>query len=139
MIFDEPLANPHGMALDDLTRKRTWSEVIDRVWRIARLLRAEFGLQPEDHAAFLTGNRVECIELSLGAILAGIWMFLRDRNNLDEDDYEDYEDDEVEFENAEEVMDAIIALDDLHRAKKIPDEAYQLRREELKERLKELA
>jgi hypothetical protein len=36
-------------------------------------------------------------------------------------------------------MDAIIALDDLHRAKKIPEEAYQVRREELKKRLKELA
>jgi hypothetical protein len=72
-------------------------------------------------------------------ILAGVWMFLRDRNDLDEDDYEDYEEDEVEFENVEEVMDAIIALDDLHRAKKIPDEAYQLRRAELKELLKELA
>lgn len=73
-------------------------------------------------------------------ILAGVWMFLRDRIKLDEDDFEDYEDDEkVEFESAEEVMDAIIALDDLHRAKKIPDEAYQLRRAELKELLKELA
>ena len=40
---------------------------------------------------------------------------------------------------AEEVMDAIIALDDLHRAKKIPDEAYRLRRDELKARLKELS
>jgi len=36
------------------------------------------------------------------------------------------------------VMDAIIALDDLHRAKKIPDEAYQARRAELKEQLKEI-
>ena len=75
-------------------------------------------------------------------ILAGVWMFLRDRDKLDEDDYEGdegYEEEEAEFESAEEVMDAIIALDDLHRAKKIPDEAYQLRREELKERLKELA
>jgi len=76
-------------------------------------------------------------------ILAGVWMFLRDRGKLDEEDYEEddesFEDEEAEFESAEEVMDAIIALDDLHRAKKIPDEAYQLRREELKERLKELA
>jgi len=54
---------------------------------------------------------------------------------LEDEDY----DDEVEFESAEEVMDAIIALDDLHRAKKIPDEAYQLRRAELKELLEELA
>jgi mono/diheme cytochrome c family protein len=72
-------------------------------------------------------------------ILAGVWMFLRDRDKLDEDDFEDGEEDEDEFETAEEVMDAIIALDDLHRAKKIPDEAYQMRREELKARLKELA
>ena len=70
-------------------------------------------------------------------ILAGVWMFLRDRNKLDEDDFEDEEEDE--FETADEVMDAIIALDDLHRAKKISDEAYQARREELKARLKELA
>jgi len=72
-------------------------------------------------------------------ILAGVWMFLRDRDKIDEEDFEDDEQDEEEFESAEEVMDAIIALDDLHLAKKIPDEAYQLRREELKERLKELA
>lgn len=71
-------------------------------------------------------------------ILAGVWMFLRDRNKLDEDDFEN-DDEEDEFETAEEVMDAIIALDDLHRAKKIPDEAYQMRREELKNHLKELA
>jgi len=72
-------------------------------------------------------------------ILAGAWMFLRDRDKEEEEDFEDVEEEDDEFETAEEVMDAIIALDDLHRAKKIPDEAYQLRREELKTRLKELA
>lgn len=71
-------------------------------------------------------------------ILAGVWMFMRDRGNLAEDDFEDYKDDETNFETAEEVMDAIIALDDLHRAKKIADEAYQTRRAELKELLKGL-
>ena len=71
-------------------------------------------------------------------ILAGVWMFLRDRDKVDEEEFEDT-DEEEEFETSEEVMDAIIALDDLHRAKKIPDEAYQTRREELKARLKELA
>lgn len=77
----------------------------------------------------------------LGAvlILAGVWMFMRDQEKPDEDDFEGNEGSEDEFESAEEVMDAIIALDDLHRAKKIPDEAYQQRRAELKERLKELA
>jgi mono/diheme cytochrome c family protein len=71
-------------------------------------------------------------------ILAGVWMFFRDRGKPDEEDFEEEEETEDEFETAEEVMDAIIALDDLHRAKKIPDEAYQVRREELKARLKEL-
>jgi mono/diheme cytochrome c family protein len=70
-------------------------------------------------------------------ILAGVWMFMRDRDKVDEDSFE--EADEDEFETSEEVMDAIIALDDLYRAKKIPEEAYHKRREELKERLKELA
>ena len=73
-------------------------------------------------------------------ILAGAWMFLRDRNRLDEDDeYFDDEDEEDEFETSEEVMDAIIALDDLYRANRIPEEAYQKRRAELKEILKEIA
>ncbi|MGB7875157.1 MAG: hypothetical protein WBL25_12295, partial [Anaerolineales bacterium] len=71
-------------------------------------------------------------------ILAGVWMFLRDRDK-GEDDFEDVEEEEDAFETTEDVMDAILALDDLHRAKKIPDEAYQQRREELKARLKELA
>ena len=43
----------------------------------------------------------------------------------------------AEFESSEDVIDAIIALDDLHRAKKISDEAYQKRRAELKDILKE--
>ena len=74
MLFDEAVANPNGLALDDLTRRRTWAEVVDRITRIARLLRDECGLQPDEHAAFLMSNRVECVELSLGAMLAGVWM-----------------------------------------------------------------
>ncbi len=72
-------------------------------------------------------------------ILAGVWMFLRDRGKPGDEDFESTEGNEDEFESAEEVMDAIIALDDLHRAKKIPEEAYQVRREELKKRLQDLA
>ncbi len=73
--------------------------------------------------------------LGIVLILAGAWMYLRDRSPArDEED----EEEENEFESAEDVMDAIIALDDLHRAKKISDEAYQKRRAELKEELKEM-
>jgi len=65
-------------------------------------------------------------------ILAGGWMYMRDRKR--EEEVDDEEDDE--FEDPESLMDAIIALDDLHRAGKIPDEAYQQRRNELKDALK---
>jgi mono/diheme cytochrome c family protein len=72
--------------------------------------------------------------LGLVLILAGVWMYLRDRNRVDEE-LED-EDEETEFDSEEEILDAIIALDDLHRAGKINNEAYRARRDELKARLK---
>jgi hypothetical protein len=70
---------------------------------------------------------------AVGLILIGIgiWFFFRGRKGAQEGD--DYE-----FESADEVMDAILALDDLHRAHKINEEAYQRRRAELKETLKEM-
>jgi mono/diheme cytochrome c family protein len=70
-------------------------------------------------------------------ILAGVWLYLRDRRSQ-EGDYELIEDEQNGFETSEEVMDAIIALDDLHRAGKIPEEAYHSRRAELKDILKDL-
>ncbi len=72
--------------------------------------------------------------LGLVLILAGVWMYLRDRNRPDED-LEDEVEEEDEFESEEEILDAIIALDDLHRAGRITDENYQARRSELKARL----
>ena len=72
--------------------------------------------------------------LGLALILAGAWMYLRDRNRPEAEGVNGEEEDE--FESSDRVIDAIIALDDLHRAKKITDEAYQRRRAELKEILK---
>lgn len=66
-------------------------------------------------------------------ILAGAWLYIRDRKKREE---ESEEEDDGEFEDTESVMDAIIALDDLHRTGKISDEAYQQRRNELKNALK---
>lgn len=63
-----------AIALDDLTRKRTWRELDDRVTRLARLLVDEFGLQPDDHIAALMDNRLEGVELVLAALLAGVWL-----------------------------------------------------------------
>jgi long-chain acyl-CoA synthetase len=67
-------ASPSGLALDDLSRQRTWDELADRCTRIARLLREDLGLAPGNHIAILMGNRVECVEIAFGAILAGLWV-----------------------------------------------------------------
>ena len=66
--------------------------------------------------------------LGVALIFAGVWMYLKDKNK-DED-----EDDEAD--DSESIMDAIIALDDLHKDGKISDDAYQKRRNELKSKLK---
>ncbi len=71
---------------------------------------------------------------ALGVVLIAVggFLFIRDRRRVDEDEGEE----EPDFESSDEVLDAIIALDDLHRAGKIADEAYNQRRNELKELLK---
>jgi mono/diheme cytochrome c family protein len=70
--------------------------------------------------------------LGLTLIVLALWMYARDRNQPRELD--DGSGDG--FEHPEDIMDAILALDDLHRAGKIPPEAYQARRAELKEMLR---
>jgi len=74
MLFDLAARDPGGLAVDDLTRTRTWSELADRSVRVARFLRDEVGLRPDDHVALLMENRVEVVELILGGIMAGVWV-----------------------------------------------------------------
>ncbi len=74
MIFDVAAVNPDALALDDLTRTRSWAEFIDRTTRIAHLLRDELRLGSDDHVSLLMGNRVEYVELIFGAMLAGVWI-----------------------------------------------------------------
>lgn len=69
--------------------------------------------------------------LGLVLILAGVWMYMRDSKKEEEVEEED-----DEFDDSESIMDAIIAIDELHRAGKLSDEAYKTRREELKNALK---
>lgn len=71
--------------------------------------------------------------LGLGLIIGGVFLYLRDRK------HEPAVSDEAEFDSADEVMDAILALDDLHTAGKISDPAYEKRREELKDALRQLS
>ena len=74
MILDHAHARPHELALDDLTRQRTWAELVERATRLAHHLRGELALGPDDHVAVLMGNRVEFVEIILGALMAGVWI-----------------------------------------------------------------
>jgi mono/diheme cytochrome c family protein len=83
-----------------------------------------------------TANPLENQNIVLGIgvfgialIFAGVWMYLKNKKNEDEED-------DDEFEDASSIMDAIIALDDLHKDGKISEEAYRKRRDELKSKLK---
>jgi mono/diheme cytochrome c family protein len=83
--------------------------------------------------------------LGLALIIAGIWLYVRSRRELDEAavlDAEFTEEDELDtgsaMQDSETVMDAIITLDDMYQSGDLPEEAYLQRRLELKARLKEL-
>jgi mono/diheme cytochrome c family protein len=74
----------------------------------------------------------------LGVVLiaAGVWLY---RRNLPaQEELFEQPKSLPAAENAETVMDAILALDDLYQEGKLPEEAYSQRRAELKARLKEL-
>jgi hypothetical protein len=80
----------------------------------------------------------------LALILAGVWLSRRTRlaaTKLEVEMVEDEESSQEEEatdtpEDAEALMDDIIALDDLYQAGELPEAAYRERREELKEKLR---
>ena len=79
MAADVPILHvlatrPDGLALDDLTRTRTWAGLWDRATRAGHALRDAAGVGPGEHAAMVMGNRVEFVELALGATLAGAFV-----------------------------------------------------------------
>ena len=73
MLLETARDHPDEIALDDTTRRRTWRELVDRCARTARVL-AEAGVAPGGHAAVLMDNRVEYVEILLGAVMAGVWL-----------------------------------------------------------------
>ena len=81
-------------------------------------------------SSILIGGGVFLIAL----VVAGTFFYrsLR-RNNLAE---EEADEPEAPEEDVDSLIDAIAALDDLHKAGKLPAAAYQQRRAEMKERLK---
>ena len=79
---------------------------------------------------------------SLGVVLLGTGIYLWQRSRQEDDDWEAVEaaGDHIApaTETSQDLMDAIIALDDRYQAGDLPEEAYRQRREELKTRLKEI-
>jgi hypothetical protein len=71
-------------------------------------------------------------------IAAGVFIWLRNRADQAGWEQEDEEEAYYEEDTPEDLMDAIIALDDQFRASGISEEPYRVRRAELKQRLKEL-
>jgi len=79
---------------------------------------------------------------AFGVVLigAGVYLWVRSRSKIDEWDDSD-EGDSAYLpinEDPDDLVDAIITLDDLYQAGEIPEDAYLLKRAELKERLQEL-
>ena len=70
----------------------------------------------------------------------GIYLYLRDRARLTKKTEVNEEETEGDAlgEDRDSIMDAMITLDDQYKAGEIPKEAYEKRRMELKERLKDL-
>jgi mono/diheme cytochrome c family protein len=77
---------------------------------------------------------------ALGIVMigAGVFLFMRNRNQVFEAEYEEDAVSEPLSENSETLMEAILALDDLYKAGQLPEEAYHTRRAELKARLREI-
>ena len=86
----------------------------------------------------MTGILIGAAVLGVALIGAGSWFYrmqmVEDETN-DEDGLD--EDDDV-FESEEEVLDAILALEDQFEAGELPDDVYQRRRAALKARLRQL-
>jgi hypothetical protein len=93
------------------------------------------GLAASSKTNLLIGMSVFGVAL----IVAGGWLYRRTRlsRTLTEEEAL-LPADSAASDNPEYLMDAIIALDDLYRSGQLPEDAYQMRRAELKARLKEL-
>ncbi|MFU8771721.1 MAG: hypothetical protein ACNA8H_04785, partial [Anaerolineales bacterium] len=107
--------------------------------------------RPSSAGALLPGDSgtsliIGLAGLGLVLIAAGIWLFRRTRTEeiIDEDDLIEDElsdgllSDEEIPEDADTLMDAIIALDDLYKEGELPEDAYHRRRAVLKDRLRDL-
>ena len=73
-IFGRATTEPDGVAIQDDRGERTWSELLDRVVRLANGLTDQLGVAPDGHVAALLPNRSELVELAVAGPLAGLWV-----------------------------------------------------------------
>jgi hypothetical protein len=85
--------------------------------------------QDESLPSQVPGYLIVLAVLGAGMILAGIWLFLRNRN-LSEDQPEG--DQKGSEEDQEQILDQIIALEDLYNSGDINEKDFQKKRKELK-------
>ena len=100
--------------------------------------------------SIFTGSSMQSLAIGLGMfglalVAGGLWLYRRNRNKLilasettSTDMIDDQLDAEVSAEDADTLMDAIIALDDQYHAGNLPEEAYLQRRAALKDKLRSL-
>jgi mono/diheme cytochrome c family protein len=95
-------------------------------------------VQDVSGAAVTTSSSTTGLLIGLGVfgvvlVVAGVWLF-RKRAQV-RIAAEPDEETEAQPDNEEALVDAILALDDLYQAGKLPEDAYRARRAELKDRL----
>ncbi len=71
MLLDLARTCGSKLAVDDGNQTRTFAELLDRSHRFANFLRHDAGFEPGGHISLLMSNRVEVIELLIGAVMAG--------------------------------------------------------------------
>ncbi len=98
--------------------------------------------KPETGSSLVTGGSTPGLLVGLGAfalaVLGAFYWMWRQRAGRIRAIMTPETPGQAVTETQEELLDAIITLDDLHKAGKLPDAAYQEHRAELKERLKAL-
>ena len=98
-------------------------------------LESEAGVAPADTPVFLPDTVIIGVGVLGGALfLSGIWLYFRQRRRILEEDVTD-----EKINQREEILDSIIALEDLYHEGDITEKTYLKKRQELKDQLDSLA
>jgi len=73
-FLDQVAADPDAPAVDDLTRRRTRGELLDRARRLGHWMLDEGGVPVGGHVAMLLGNRAELVDVLVAAQHSGTWV-----------------------------------------------------------------